>query len=80
LGWEPNEMLYQKFVQFIVPEERDEFIHKIYFFKENYNSFWSMQCNFQRKTGGNILLEINGVLIYDKDREICGYEGIIYEV
>jgi PAS domain S-box-containing protein len=80
LGYEPKEMLFKTPFQFIPEEESEQFLQKINFFKENLTSFWSLRCNFLKKSGEPILLEINGVAVYDKSRNLCGYEGITYEV
>jgi PAS domain S-box-containing protein len=80
LGYEPKEMLFRTPANFIPGEESEQFSQKISFFKENLTSFWSLRCNFIKKNGEKILLEINGVAVYDKNRVLCGYEGITYEV
>ena len=80
LGYEPKEMLFKTLFQFIPKEESEQFLQKINFFKENLTSFWSLRCNFIKKNGETVMLEINGVAVYDKSRNLCGYEGITYEV
>jgi PAS domain S-box-containing protein len=80
LGYETKEMLFKTPFQFVSEDEREQFSKKISFFKENLTSFWSLRLNFLDNRNDKILLEINGVAVYDKNRNLCGYEGITYEV
>jgi PAS domain S-box-containing protein len=80
LGYEAKEMLFRTLFQFVPEDERESFSQKIVFFKQNLTSFWSLRLNFLNKHDDKVMLEINGVAVYDKNRNLRGYEGITYEV
>jgi PAS domain S-box-containing protein len=77
LGYEPAEMLFHTFYEFISSEEINsikDFARESRKLKAPYFSFLS---KIRKKDNTSIEIEINGLGIYDGNGTLCGYEGIV---
>jgi PAS domain S-box-containing protein len=76
LGYEPQELIGRTPFDLMPPEEAERVAAEFNASKENQMSVFGLEKLNLHKDGGNVILETNGVPIFDVDGKFCGYRGI----
>jgi PAS domain S-box-containing protein len=78
LGYEPKEMLFKKIYDFITGHEAESIMRLLNSARIKKESYWDIKISMKKKNGETIMVVLYALAILDKNKNVCGYEGIAY--